>query len=294
MKTIDPNTMGLQSLHHFLISSVAPRPIAFVSTMDEFDNPNLAPYSFFNVFSAKPPILVFSSNRRGKENTTKDTFENVNQLDEVVINVVSHDILRQMTICSMNFPKGIDEFEKSGLTPIASEFVRPYRVKEAPVQFECRVQQIIPLGTTGGAGNLIICEVLLIHYNEEIADEKGTINPHKIDLMGRMGQSFYVRASGESIHSIPRFGRQLGIGYDQLPINAQKSTILTGNNLGQLASIGVIPDTEAVLELKSDPEVFHALKEENPVTALHKIAQRYLDEENISRASKVVWLVEYL
>lgn len=294
MKTIDPNTMGLPSLHQFLVSSVAPRPIAFVSTIDEQGNSNLAPYSFFNVFSAKPPVLIFSSNRRGKENTTKDTFENVSIVDEVVINVVSYDILRQMTICSMNYPKGVNEFEKSGLTPIASEFVRPYRVKEAAVNFECKVQRIIPLGTNGGAGNLIICEILLIHYQEDITDEKGMINPHKIDLMGRMGQSLYVRSSGEAVYDIPKFSRQLGIGFDQLPLSARNSTILTGNNLGQLAGIGVVPDTASVIELKSDPEIYQALKEEHPIAKLHEIAQRYLDEENISRASKVIWLAEYL
>ncbi len=294
MKTLDPITMGLPSLHQFLISSVAPRPIAFVSTLDENGQPNLAPYSFFNVFSAKPPILVFSSNRRGKENTTKDTLENVHFSDELVINVVSYDIVRQMALTSMNYPKGISEFEKSGLTPISSELIKPFRVKESPVQFECRVSRTIPLGDVGGSGNLIICEVLLIHYDENILDESGNIDPHKIDLMARMGQSLYSRASGEAVYEIPRFGKQLGIGFDQLPLSTRQSKVLTGNNIGQLASIGVVPDTEAVLQLKNDPEIYQALRSDNPVEELHKIAKRFLEEENISRASRIIWLVEYL
>lgn len=294
MKTLDPITMGLPSLHQFLISSVAPRPIAFVSTLDENDQPNLAPYSFFNVFSAKPPILVFSSNRRGKENTTKDTLENVHFSDELVINVVSYNIVRQMALTSMNYPRGVSEFEKSGLTPISSELIKPFRVKESPVQFECRVSRIIPLGDVGGSGNLIICEVLLIHYDENILDESGNIDPHKIDLMARMGQSLYSRASGEAVYEIPRFGKQLGIGFDQLPLSTRQSKVLTGNNIGQLASIGVVPDTEAVLQLKNDPEIYQALRSDNPVEELHKIAKRFLEEENISRASRIIWLVEYL
>jgi len=294
MKTIDPNTVGLRDLHQFLIGAVAPRPIAFVSTVDAEGRPNLAPYSFFNVFSAKPPVFIFSSNRRGRDNTTKDTLANVEATGEVVINIVSHEIVRQITICSIDYPQNESEFEKSGLTPLSSELVRPYRVKEAPVQFECKVQQIIKLGETGGAGNLIICELLMIHYSEHIMGENGRINPHKIDLMGRMGQAYYVRASGEAIHEIRQATNKLGIGYQQLPKSARNSLILTGNNLGQLASITGVPDTEAVLELKAEPEIFEALKKEHPIQELHLIAQRYLKEENIGKAARVVWLGEYI
>lgn len=294
MKTIDPNTLGLRDLHQFLIGAVAPRPIAFVSTVDEDGRPNLAPYSFFNVFSAKPPIFIFSSNRRGRENTVKDTLNNVEATGEVVINMVSYDIVQQMTICSIDYPPEVSEFDKSGFTPIPSELVRPFRVKEAPVQFECKVQQIIKLGEEGGAGNLIICELVLLHFSEHILGENGLINPHKIDLMGRMGQAFYVRASGEAIHEIDRSSSLIGIGYNQLPKSAQESIILTGNNLGQLSGIPIAPNTEAVLELKSEPEIFEALKKEYPVQELHSIAQRYLEEENIEKAARIVWLCEYL
>jgi flavin reductase (DIM6/NTAB) family NADH-FMN oxidoreductase RutF len=294
MKTIDPNTLNLRDLHQFLIGAVAPRPIAFVSTVDEEGNPNLAPYSFFNVFSAKPPVFVFSSNRRGRENTTKDTLRNVEATGEAVINVVSYDIVQQMSICSFDYPPKVSEFKKSGLTPIPSELIRPPRVKEAPVQFECKVQQIIKLSETGGAGNLIICELVMMHFSEHILGENGRINPHKIDLMGRLGQSYYVRASGEAIHTIHRPSRPLGIGYDQLPKSVRESLILTGNHLGKLAGITNIPDTEAVLELKDEPEIFEALKKDHPIQELHSIAQRYLEEENIRKAARIVWLGEYL
>lgn len=294
MKTIDPNTLELRDLHQFLIGAVAPRPIAFVSTVDKHGHPNLAPYSFFNVFSAKPPVFIFSSNRRGRDNTTKDTLHNVEATGEVVINIVSYDIVQQMSICSDDYPAEVSEFEKSGLTPISSELVRPFRVKESPVQFECKVQQIIKLGETGGAGNLIICELLMIHFSEHILGENGRINPHKIDLMGRLGQNYYVRTSGESIHSIKRPSRQAGIGYDQLPKTARESLILTGNNLGKLAGIPTFPDTEAVLELKTEPEIFEAIKKEFPIQELHSIAQKYLEEDNIGKAARIVWLGEYL
>jgi flavin reductase (DIM6/NTAB) family NADH-FMN oxidoreductase RutF len=294
MKTIDPNTLDLRDLHQFLIGAVAPRPIAFVSTVDEEGNANLAPYSFFNVFSAKPPVFIFSSNRRGRDNTIKDTLNNVEATGEVVINMVSYDIVQQMSVCSIDYPEGVSEFKKSGLTPVASELVRPPRVKEAPVQFECKVQQVIKLAETGGAGNLIICELVMMHFSEHILGENGRINPHKIDLMGRMGQSYYVRASGEAIHAIHRSSRQIGVGYDQLPKSVRESIILTGNNLGQLAGISTIPDTEAVLELKTEPEIFEALKKEYPIQELHSIAQRYLEEENVGKAARIVWLGEYL
>ncbi len=294
MKTIDPNTLGIRDLHQFLIGAVAPRPIAFVSTVNGSGQANLAPFSFFNVFSANPPVFIFSANRRGRDNTTKDTLHNVESTGEVVINIVSHEIHRQMTICSIDYPSDVSEFEKSGLTPVASELVRPYRVKEAPIQFECKVQQIIKLGEGGGAGNLILCELLLIHYSEHIMGENGRIDPHKIDLMGRLGQSFYVRASGEAIHEINRPTNQLGIGYNQLPKSAQESIILTGNNLGQLSGIKVVPDSEAVLELKTEPEIYEVLKKEYPIHELHLIAQRYLEEENVTKAARIIWLCEYI
>ncbi|MEL7122339.1 MAG: flavin reductase family protein [Bacteroidota bacterium] len=294
MKSIDPNTSSNRSLHHFLIGAVSPRPIALVSTIDKDGKLNLAPYSFFNVFSSKPPILVFSPSRRGRDNTTKDTLDNVLAVEEVVVNVVPHDLVWQMSITSMEYETEISEFDKAGLTPIPSELVSPSRVKESPVHFECKVQQIIPMGDKPGAGNLVICEVLLIHYDDSIMDENNFVDPHKIDLMGRMGKSYYVRSSGEAIHEITRKDRKVGIGFEQLPQKILSSHILTANNLGQLASIARVPDTEEVLELKNDPKVDKALHSDEPENNLHKLAQRYLEESNTEHAAKIVWLCEYI
>ncbi|MCB0595813.1 MAG: flavin reductase family protein, partial [Phaeodactylibacter sp.] len=177
MRIIDPNTTSTEELHQYLVGTVAPRPIAFASTVDEEGRPNLAPYSFFNCFSSNPPILVFSSNRRVSNNTTKDTLHNVEKTGEVVINAVNFSIVRQMAVASMDYPQGVSEFEKAGLTPIPSDLVRPFRVKESPAQMECRVREILPMGEGGGAGHLIVCELLRLHISEEALDEDGRINP---------------------------------------------------------------------------------------------------------------------
>ena len=182
-------------MHQFLLGAVSPRPIAFVSTVDAAGVVNLAPYSFFNAFSSAPPIVVFSSNRRGSDGSKKDTLRNIEATMECVINVVSHDIVRQMAIASVDFPSGESEFSKSGLTPMAADLVRAPRVRESPVQMECKVLQIIPLGESGGAGNLIVCQVVLMHVAEEIMTGN-RIDPEKIDLVGRMGRHYYSRAKG--------------------------------------------------------------------------------------------------
>ena len=237
MLRIVPEETKTKDLHQFLVGSIAPRPIAFVSTVDEEGNPNLAPYSFFNAFSSNPPILVFSSNRRVLNNTTKDTLSNVMNTKEVVINVVNHDIVRQMAVTSVEFPSNINEFEKAGLNTIPSEKVRPFRVKESPVQMECKVKEIITLGDHGGAGHLILCEVVLMHIAEHVVDENNRINPHKLDLMGRLGRAYYVRASGDAIQTIVQSVTEITIGFDKLPAKIQSSTVLRGNELGMLAGI---------------------------------------------------------
>ena len=186
MLTIDPKEIPVPKLHHYLLGAIGPRPIAFASTVDNNGNRNLSPFSFFNVFSANPPILVFSPARSGRTGETKNTFDNVKETKEVVINIVNYDIVQQMSLSSSPYGKNVDEFIKSGLTPIASETIKPFRVKESPVQFECKVNEIVELGQNGGAGNLVICEVLKIHINEEVLDENGMIDQHKIDLVSRM------------------------------------------------------------------------------------------------------------
>ena len=296
MLTIDPKNTATKDLHQFLLGCIAPRPIAFASTIDEDGKPNLAPYSFFNCFSSNPPILVFSSNRRVADNTTKDTLHNIRKTGEVVINVVNYNIVRQMTVTSISFPSGTSEFEKSGLTPIASDLVKPFRVKESPAQLECKVKDIITLGEKGGAGHLIICDVLRLHIAEEVIDENNRINPHKIDLMGRMGRAYYVRASGDAIHTIVQSVLEIGIGFEQLPESIRTSSILTGNNLGQLAAVKELPSRESVLEIvENDQEVKEIIGNDNPKKSLHEYAKKVLDEnDDRILAIKLAMLPDFL
>ncbi len=252
MRTIDPTEIPTKDLHQYILGAVSPRPIAFASTISTEGIPNLAPYSFFNAFSSNPPILIFSSNRRVANNTTKDTLKNIEDTGEVVINVVPHAIVRQMALASIEYGPDVNEFVKSGLTPLASERVKPFRVAESPVQMECKVENILPLGEGGGAGNLIICRIVLMHISESVLNEKGRIDPHKIDLMGRMGRFYYVRASGAAIEEIVQEVTSIGIGFDGLPPSLLHSKILTGNNLGQLASLTALPDEPAARQILSD------------------------------------------
>jgi len=296
MAVIDPKQVATRDFHQFLLGAVAPRPIAFVSTVDEEGNANLAPYSFFNAFSSNPPILVFSSNRRVVDNTTKDTLANVIATKEVVISVVNYDIVRQMTVASVQFDSDISEFEKAGLTPVPAEEVKPFLVKESPVNMECRVREVQTLGEHGGAGHLIICEVIKMHIKDEVIDKNGRIDPHKIDLMGRMGRAFYVRASGDAIKTIVQPVTELTIGYEALPASIKKSEVLSGNNIGQLAGLTDSPGKEDVLALrKNDAAVKKALKKENPVKALHELAKTILEDDNQRKyGARIAWLGEYI
>ena len=240
MKTIDPKAVSTRQLHGYMLGAVTPRPIAFASTVDVEGNVNLSPFSFFNVFSANPPIMIFSPARRGRDNTTKHTYENVLQVKEVVINIVNHAIVQQMSLSSTEYGKGVNEFEKAGLTPLASQTIKPPRVAESPVQFECKVNKVISLGTEGGAGNLVICEVLKMHINEAILDINGNIDPVKLDAVSRMGGNWYGRAK-QGMFEIPKPLSTLGIGFDQLPEAVCTSKFLTGNDLAMLANVEVLP-----------------------------------------------------
>ena len=227
MRTIIPGKIPVKDMHQYLLGTVSPRPIAFVSTVNEDGQPNLAPYSFFNVFSSNPPIAVFSSNRRVSDNTTKDTLHNVKATGECVINAVTYDIVRQMTVASVGYDSDVNEFEKAGLTAISSDVVKPFRVKESPAHMECKVREIIPLGEHGGAGHLIVCDVVRMHIAESVIDGN-RIDPHKMDLMGRMGRAYYVRASGDAVQTIVQSVVAIAIGFDNLPQSVINSTILTG------------------------------------------------------------------
>jgi len=244
-RRIVPGEVPTADMHQYLLGSVSPRPIAFVSTIDENGNHNLAPYSFFNAFSSNPPIVVFSSNRRVKDNTTKDTLHNIKQNGECVISAVSHAVLRQMSLTAIELPAGESEYDLTGLTPSKSETVAVPGVTESPVNMECKVKDVITLGEHGGAGHLIICEVQIMHISEDVIDDN-RINPHKIDLMGRMGRSYYVRANGDAVTSLYQSVVAKPIGYGALPDIAKKSAILTGNDIGELAALTELPNEDLV------------------------------------------------
>jgi flavin reductase (DIM6/NTAB) family NADH-FMN oxidoreductase RutF len=291
MLRIDPSQIPTKDLHQYILAAVAPRPIAFASTISTDGVLNLAPYSFFNAFSSNPPILIFSSNRRVANNTTKDTLKNVEDTGEVVINVVSHDIVRQMAVTSIEYASDVNEFVKAGFTPIPSEMVKPFRVAESPVQMECKVQQILPLGKDGGAGNLIICEIVLMHIAESVLNDKGRIDPHKIDLMGRMGRFYYVRASGPAIEEIVQEVTAIGVGFDGLPAAIRLSPVLTGNHLGQLAGMPALPSLEqASTQLESDPRVQAAILQSNACDLLHEYAKEVLDQNQLELGAQLAIL----
>lgn len=242
-RLITPGTLPTKDLHQYMIGAVSPRPIAFVSTVDENGNDNLAPYSFFNAFSSNPPIVVFSSNRRVSNNTTKDTLHNIYINKELVVNMVNYNIVRQMSIASAEYPSQVDEFTKSGLTKASASQVKASLVAESPVNMECRVKEIIALGDQGGAGHLIICDVLCIHIDENVLDGD-RIDPHKIDLMGRMGRTYYVRASGDAISSIYQPVTDLPVGFDALPDYISHNHFLTGNEIAQIAGLNKLPERD--------------------------------------------------
>ncbi|MFZ4476825.1 MAG: flavin reductase family protein [Saprospiraceae bacterium] len=291
MLRIDPTQIATKDLHQYMLSAVAPRPIAFVSTISTDGVPNLAPYSFFNAFSSNPPIVIFSSNRRVVNNTTKDTLKNIQDTGEVVINVVSHAIVRQMAVASIEYAADVSEFDKAGFTPLASEMIRPFRVAESPVHMECRVDQILPLGDQGGAGNLIICNIVLMHIAEAVLNEKGRIDPHKIDLMGRMGRMYYVRASGSAVEEIVQEVNVMGIGFDGLPTALRHSKVFTGNNLGQLAGMAALPDASVAMTLAAtDTRVQAALATTDAPRELAVYAKEMLDENHLELGAQLAVL----
>jgi flavin reductase (DIM6/NTAB) family NADH-FMN oxidoreductase RutF len=288
MLSIDPKEYSVQKVHQYLLGAIGPRPIAFASTIDENGNDNLAPFSFFNVFSANPPILIFSPARSGRSNTTKDTYNNIKKHPEVVINVVNYNIVHQMSLASSPYPPGTSEFIKAGFTALSSYTVKPKRVAESPVQFECKVNDVIELGEEGGAGNLIICEILKIHIDEGILDENGLIDQHKIDLVARMGGNWYCRADAHSMFEITKPITSCGIGIDQIPEDIKKSKVLTANDLGFLGGIEALPNETDVNEYKllELSEIFVSL-EDKPADleyALHVKAKALLKENKLEEA----------
>lgn len=287
MVSFNPQDLTTGVLHSYLLSAVAPRPIAFASTMDANGNPNLSPFSFFNVFSANPPILIFSPARRVRDNTIKHTLENVEATKEVVINVVNYDMVQQMSLTSTEYPEGKNEFEKAGLTMLPSDKIKPFRVAESPIQLECKVNEIVQLGTQGGAGNLVICEVVKLHISEEVLNDDQTVNQEALDLVARAGGSYYSRAK-KGFFEIPKPLSTMGIGVDNMPEHVRNSMILTGNNLGMLANVEALPNKVEVNQFVNDiseryPDIKTASHREK-----HKLAQNYLSFGDVKSAWKLL------
>ncbi|MEQ8359258.1 MAG: flavin reductase family protein [Cytophagales bacterium] len=288
-KTIDPKSVSTPEFHGYLLGAVTPRPIAFASTVDKEGNVNLSPFSFFNAFGANPPTLIFSPARRVRNNTTKDTLENAKSTKEVCISIVSYDIVEQMSLSSTEYDTGVNEFKKSGLTERPSSRIKAPGVLEAPACFECKVTDIIETGSEGGAGNLIICEVLLAHIDKSILDEKGKIDPFKLDSVGRMGGNWYVRAQGDALFEIAKPLRNKGIGVDNIPEHIRHSDVLTGNNLGQLGNVEAIPEENEVIEFRQNEEISEILNQnynDRDVLrkALHIHAQKLLSQKKVNEA----------
>ena len=287
MISLSPNEISSNQLQGILQSAVAPRPIAFASTIDLEGNPNLSPFSFYNVFSTVPPILIFSPARRMRDNTIKHTLINCQATKEVVINVVNYDIVQQMSLSSTEYPDGINEFLKAGLTPIASEIVKPFRVLESPIQMECKVNQIIELGAEGGAGNLIICEVVKIHLQENILDQDGKIDQTKLDLIARLGNNWYSRVN-LGLFEVEKPITTLGIGVDKIPEFVKQSLVFDGNDLGKLANVESLPTSEEINIFVSDNFAVKAVLSSDDLTKIHNKAKEFLNNNDAQSAWKVL------
>lgn len=295
-QTFNPEELSVAEFHGYLLGAIAPRPIAFASTIDLDGNVNLSPFSYFNVFGSNPPILIFSPSRRVRDNTVKHTLLNVKEVPEVVVNIVSYRMVQQMSLASTEYDKGVNEFLKSGLTPLPSQLVKPPWVAESPASFECKVREIIPIGTEGGAANLVICEVLLMHIQTGVLSEDGKIDPHKLDAVARMGGDWYCRAKADALFEVNRPTRNKGMGVDQLPPEIRNSHILSGNDLGMLGNTVNLPSEEEVLAFASQnhiQEILQQFSSDEPERNLehqHQLAKNYLKKGDVESAWKILLL----
>jgi flavin reductase (DIM6/NTAB) family NADH-FMN oxidoreductase RutF len=287
MISVTPKEISPMKLQGILQSAVAPRPIAFASTIDEKGNPNLSPFSFYNVFSTVPPILIFSPARRMRDNSIKHTLENGEATREVVINVVNYDMVQQMSLSSTEYGDGVNEFLKVGLTPVPSDIVKPFRVLESPIQMECKVNQIIALGSEGGAGNLVICEVVKIHIHESVLDEDGKINQHKVDLVSRLGNNWYSRAN-MGLFEVEKPISSLGIGVDSIPDFIKKSSVFDGNDLGKLGNVDCLPTSEEINIFVSDNFAVKGILSSDDNGKIHTMAKEFLNNNDALSAWKVL------
>ncbi|MFF5379900.1 flavin reductase family protein [Pedobacter suwonensis] len=295
MLTLNTSDLNPVELQNYLQYAIAPRPICFASTIDAEGNINLSPFSFFNMFSTNPPICIFSPSRRVRDNTTKHSLENVLQVKECVINIVNYDMVQQMSLASTEYAKGVNEFGKAGFTMLKSDFVRPPRVAEAPVQFECVVNEVIALGDHHGAGNLVLAEIKVIHINEAVLDENGKIDQHKMDLVARLGGDWYCRVTSDNLFKVAKPLAKLGIGVDSLPQSVRFSKVLTGNDLGMLGNVEQLPTDEEIDLISTNPEVKEILDatigdSTNRERELHELARKFLNGGDVDLALRIVLL----
>lgn len=293
MIQIDPKEISLGRLQQCLTTLVAPRPIAFASTIDKAGNNNLSPFSFFNIFSNNPPMVVFSPARRVRDNTTKHSYQNVLEVPEVVINMVNYEMVQQASLASTEYPKGVDEFVKSGFTAIDSMLIKPKRVKESPVQLECKVKNVFELGSEGGAGILVMAEIVMIHVSDNvmIGDK---ISQDLLRLVGRLGENWYCKAYGESLFEIEKPLTTLGIGVDQIPNSIRNSKILTGNNLGQLGNIEKLPTKNEAIEFIESRKISELInsQSDDKIEMIHELAKKYLEMNKVKEAWMILLSVE--
>jgi len=291
IKSFDPYDISIPERQGILTSAIGPRPICFASTVDRNGKVNLSPFSFFNVFSNNPPILIFSPSRRGRDNTTKHTYENIKELPEVCINIVHYPMVEQMSLASTEYEKGVNEFVKAGFTEVASDIIKPPRVKESPVSFECTVDQVIELGTEGGAGNLVLARVKRIHINTDYLDEDGKLDNTKLDLIGRMGGNWYTRANEDSLFEIPKPLQKKGIGVDKLPQHVKESDLLSANNLGRLGNIEKYPTPNQIKDarkFKTVAAAFTQFENDDLRSEIHRLAKIALDLGNAEKALTIL------
>lgn len=289
-KTIVLKDSKTSEVHNFLNHAIAPRPICFASTIDSNGNVNLSPFSYFNVFSTNPPVIIFSPSRRVRDNTTKHTLQNILEVPEVVVNMVSYEMVQQVSLSSCEFPKGTDEFIKAGFTKVPSLVIQPPRVKESPVQMECKVIEVKPLGREGGAGNLVIAEVVIMHINENILSDDGKIDQQKMDMVARLGGNWYARIHAANLFEVERPNTAIGIGIDNLPESVRNSHILTGNQLGQLANLHEMPVVDPSFEDDTLKNIFqyYSLNPEDMENELHLYAATLLNEGKVNEAWQVL------
>lgn len=294
MKTFNCSDLSIPKLQQYLQYCIAPRPICFASTINKNGQVNLSPYSFFNLFSSNPPIVVFSPSRRVRNNTIKHTLENVLEVPEVVINVVTYDMVQQMSLSSCEYPSGTNEFEKAGFTMQKASIVQPPMVLESPAKLECKVIEIKPLGDQGGAGNLVIAEVLRFHLDTKILDEQDNIIPSQLHLVARLGGDWYCKVDETNLFKVPKPNTELGIGIDALPYHIKSSKFLTGNHLGMLGNVASIPTADPAFSNERVKQIFqyYSLNPSDLDRELHQYAAELLNQEKVDAAWQVLLMTE--